>query len=283
MIIVKKEHLNTISKAINEYAGIVLERIPQNRVEKKIIDQMKQLDCHNINDFVELLKNYKNNSKIMDSFISEITISESYIFRNPKQFEYMINSFFPEFFKKNNYEFPLRIWSAGCSHGEEPYSIAMIAKDFIQKNPKAKFVINAGDIDKTCLSEAQKGIYKSKAMHGKIEYFENKLGFHIGKRDNNGNCLISQDIKDMVDFHWLNLKNISKIKIMQGSDIIFCRNVLIYFDEVLRKKILETFYDYLNPNGLLFIGESECFSFPSNTFELLDNKGSYAYRKPGSK
>ena len=283
MIIIEKEHYNTISKAIKEYAGIVLERIPQNRVEKKIIDQMKHLNCHNINDFVELLKNCNNNSKIMDSFISEITISESYIFRNPKQFEYMINQFFPEFFKNNNFEFPLRIWSAGCSHGEEPYSIAMVAKDFKRKNPKAKFVINAGDIDKTCLLEAQKGVYKSKSMHGKIEFFEHKLGFHIGKHDKNGNCLISQDIKDMVDFHWLNLKNISKLKIMQGSDIIFCRNVLIYFDEVLRKKILETFYDYLNPNGLLFIGESECFSFPENTFELLDTKGSYAYRKPGSK
>lgn len=283
MIIIEEEHYSTISKAIKEYAGIVLERIPQNRVEKKIIDQMKQLNCHNINDFVELLKNCNNNSKIMDSFISEITISESYIFRNPKQFEYMINQFFPEFFKKNNFEFPLRIWSAGCSHGEEPYSIAMVAKDFKQKNPKAKFVINAGDIDKTCLLEAQKGVYKSKSMHGKIEFFEHKLGFHIGKHDKNGNCLISQDLKEMVDFHWLNLKNISKLKIMQGSDIIFCRNVLIYFDEVLRKKILETFYEYLNPNGLLFIGESECFSFPEKTFELLDTKGSYAYRKPGSK
>ena len=283
MIIIKKEHLKVISEAIKDYAGIVLERIPQNRVEKKIIDQMKQLDCQNINDFVELLKSYKDNSKIMDSFISEITISESYIFRNPKQFEFMLNQFFPEFFNNNNFSFPLRIWSAGCSHGEEPYSIAMIAKDYKKKNPKAKFVINAGDIDKNCLLEAQKGIYKSKALHGKIEFFEHKLGFHIGSHDKNGNCSISQDLKDMVDFHWLNLKNISKLKIMKGSDIIFCRNVLIYFDEVLRKKILETFFEYLNPNGLLFIGESECFSFPENTFELINNQGSYAYRKSGSK
>ncbi len=283
MIIIKKEHLQAISEAINDYAGIVLDRIPQNRVEKKIIDQMKQLDCHNINDFIELLTNYNNNSKIMDSFISEITISESYIFRNPKQFEYMLNQFFPEFFKNNNFSFPLRIWSAGCSHGEEPYSIAMIAKDYKKKNPKAKFVINAGDIDKNCLLDAQKGIYKSKALHGKIEIFEHKLGFHIGCHDKKGNCSISQDLKDMVDFHWLNLKNLSKLKIMKGSDIIFCRNVLIYFDEVLRNKILETFFEYLNPNGLLFIGESECFSFPENTFELINHQGSYAYRKSGSK
>ena len=283
MIIINKDHYKAISKAIREYAGIVLERIPQNRVEKKIIDHMKRLDCHNINDFIELIKNYYNNSKIMESFISEITISESSIFRNPKQFEYMLTQFFPTFFKKNKYEFPLRIWSAGCSHGEEPYSIAIIAKDFKQKNPEANFVINAGDIDKTCLLDAKKGIYKTKAIKDKIEFFEKKVGFSIGNHDKNGYCSISQDIKDMVDFHWLNLKNISKLKIMQGSDVIFCRNVLIYFDEVLRKKILESFFDCLNPNGLLLIGESECFSFPSNTFELVDNKGSYAYRKPGSK
>ena len=283
MIIIKKKHYELISEIIKDYAGILLERIPQKRVEKKLLEQIKALNFTNLDNYIDLLKDYKNNSLILDNFISEITISESYIFRNPKQFEYLINIYFPYFFKKHNFEFPLNIWSAGCSHGEEPYSIAMIAKDFQQNNNKAKFRINAGDINKNSLKIAKEGIYTTKSLQGKIELFEEKLGFSIGKYDEKGNCVISEDIRSKVDFHWLNLKNISKLKIMQGSDIIFCRNVLIYFDEVLRKKVLETFYDYLNPNGLLFIGESECFSFPSNTFELLDNKGSYAYRKPGSK
>ena len=283
MIIIKKKHYEIISKVIKDYAGILLERIPQKRVEKKLIEQMEELNYYNLDNYIDLLKDYKNNSLVLDNYISEITISESYIFRNPKQFEYLINQYFPYFFKKNKFEFPLKIWSAGCSHGEEPYSIAMIAKDFQQKNPKARFRINAGDINKNSLKTAKEGVYTSKSLHGKIDFFEHKLGFSIGKYDEKGNCLISEDIRNKVDFHWLNLKNVSSLKIMQGSDIIFCRNVLIYFDEVLRNKLLDTFFDCLNPGGILFIGESECFPFPKNKFEVVDNQGSYAYRKPESR
>ncbi len=280
MIVINEEQLNNISKTIEDYSGILLERVPKKRVEKKIIEQMNRYNCIAINSYIEMLNNYKNNSLIMDSFISEVTVSESYIFRNPKQFEYMLNKFFPEFFENNGFRFPLRIWSAGCSRGEEPYSIAMIAKDYKEKHPKARFTINAGDINKSSLQIAKKGIYDSKSLREKIDYFEEKLGFPIGKYDEKGNCIISDDIKEMVDFHWLNLKDTSSLKILQGSDIIFCRNVLIYFDEKLRNKLIKIFFDCLNPNGLLFIGESECFSFPENTFTLLNNKGSYAYRKP---
>ncbi len=283
MIIINEKHYKTISKIVKDYAGIVLERIPQKRVEKKLIEQMKLLNCQSIDNYIELLENYKNNSFTIDNFVGEITISESYIFRNPRQFEYLINNYFPEFFSKNNFKFPLRIWSAGCSHGEEPYSLAMIAKDFQQNNPQAKFTINAGDINKNNLKTAKIGIYDSKSLHGKMESLSEILGFSIGEYDENGNCVISDDLKNKVDFHWLNLKNISSLKIMQGSDIIFCRNVLIYFDDVLKNKLIETFYKYLNPNGLLFLGESECFPMPDNKFETVDILGSYAYRKPENK
>ena len=280
MIIISQNNYKTISKTAKDYAGIVLDRIPQKRVEKKILEQMHLLDCRNIDNYIDLLKDYNHNSLTIDDFISEITISESYFFRNPRQFDYLIHKFFPEFFKANKNQFPLRIWSAGCSHGEEPYSLAMIAKDYQQKNPNAKFTINAGDINKNNLKIAKKGVYSSKSFKGKIESFEEKLGFSIGKSDEKGNCVISDELKNLVDFHWLNLKNISSLKIMQGSDIIFCRNVLIYFDDVLRNKLLETFYNCLTPNGLLFIGESECYSLPDNKFETIHNQGSYAYRKP---
>lgn len=279
MIIINKEHYEKISKLIKDYSGIVLERIPQKRIEKKILEQMKKQNCSNINLYIALLSDYKHNSFVMDEFINDITISESYIFRNYKQFEYVYDKFFPDFFTKNNFLFPLRIWSAGCSHGEEAYSLAMIAKSFQQKNPLARFTINAGDINKTSLDIAQKGIYDSKSLKIKLDSIEEKLGFPIGNHDDKGNCSISDDLKEMVDFHWLNLKNISNLKKMKGSDIIFCRNVLIYFDEILRNKLIETFYECLNPNGLLFIGESECFSFPKDTFETLNNQGSYSYRK----
>ena len=280
MITISKEQYASISRAVKDYSGIVLERIPRQRVEKKIKDQMVAFNCLDLSAYIGLLNDCKANPYIMDSLISEVTVSESYIFRNPKQFEYMLARFFPDYFEKNDCKFPLKIWSAGCSRGEEPYSIAMIAMDYQKKHPEAGFTINAGDISKYNLNAAKSGVYTASSMRGKIEYFEEKLGFKIGEYDAKGNCRIFQEIKDMVNFQWLNLKDIGKLKIMQGSDIIFCRNVLVYFDEVLRNKLLETFFACLNSNGLLFIGESECFPFPDKTFELLNTTGSYAYRKP---
>lgn len=279
MIIFKDYHFDAIRKAIQEYSGIVLERLQKSRVERIIIRQMEQMNNQNIDNYVELL-NDSCNSRIMDDLISSATVGESYIFRNPKQFEYMIDSFFPEFFKRNTTNFPMRIWSAGCSHGEEPYSIAMVARDYQIKHPEAKFTINAGDISKHNLQIAKSGIYTHNSLRGKREYFEEKLGFKIGTFNDSGDFIISEELKQMVDFQWFNLKDINKLKIMHGSDIIFCRNVLIYFDEILRNKLLEIFFECLNPGGILFIGESECFPFPANTFVAQNNQGSYAYKKP---
>lgn len=280
MIVITPDNFAEISNIIKDYSGILLNRIPTKRCEKKIIEQMNKLGCQEVEAYIELLRCYPTNPTVIDNFIGEITITESYLFRNPKQFEYILTNFFPAYFAKNNYSFPLRIWSAGCSHGEEPYSIAMIARNFQKENPKARFTINAGDINQSSLQIAKAGLYTSNSLRGKIEYFEEKLGYPIGNYDSKGNCLISQDLKNMVEFQKLNLKDINRLKIMKGSDIIFCRNVLIYFDEVLRNQLLQEFFNCLNPGGMLFIGESECFSFPQNTFEAQKNDGSYAYRKP---
>ncbi len=279
MIIIKNNHLNAIREAIQNYSGIILERLQKSRVEKIIISQMEQLNNPNIDSYIELLKD-SNNTRIMDDLIGSATVGESYMFRNPKQFDYMIDCFFPEFFQKNKANFPMRIWSAGCSRGEEAYSIAMVARDYQVKHPEAKFTINAGDISKKNLQIAKSGIYGNNSLRGKKEYFEGKLGFKMGCSNDNGDFAVSEEIKQMVYFQWLNLKDINKLKIMHGSDIIFCRNVLIYFDEALRKKLLEIFFECLNPGGILFIGESECFPFPANTFVAQNNQGSYAYKKP---
>lgn len=280
MIKVTEKHINEIREIIKNYSGIVLDRLHRNRVEKRIKEQMKQLNCHNADDYIELLKSHDRNPVTMDDFISSSTINESYLFRNPKQFEYLLDNFFPNFFRSKGYQKPLRIWSAGCSRGEEAYSIAIIAKKYKEIDSKAQFAITAGDISKKNLEQARTGNYSSNSIRNEKEDFEQKLGFSIGEYNFDGTFTISQDIKDIVNFVWLNLKDTGKLKIMYGYDVIFCRNVLIYFDEHLRNKLIQIFFESLNPGGLLFIGQSECFPFPENTFVTQNNYGSYVYRKP---
>lgn len=282
MIRIDKKQIAHISKLVHDYSGIVIERVTTRQVEKKISDQMHRFGVAQVADYIRVLESFSHNPLAMDDLIADLTVSESYFFRNPAQFEFMRESLLPDFFSTRGYKFPFRIWSAGCSRGEEAYSIAMLVRHFQLKYPEAQFSINAGDINARNLQAAKEGIFNSRSLRDKLESFEKALGFSLGRRDDDGNCQISPELRNMVTFQKLNLKNTQSLKCLMGSDIIFCRNVLIYFDDKLRNQLVEEFFKYLNPGGFVFLGESECFPASKGGFELVSYKNTYAYRKPDS-
>jgi chemotaxis protein methyltransferase CheR len=216
----------------------------------------------------------------MDDLIADLTVSESFFFRNPGQFKYMLEVLLPEFFDRQGFQFPFRIWSAGCSRGEEAYSIAMVARKFQNQFAEARFSINAGDINSRNLQMAKEGVFCKRSLRDKLPEFEEFFGFSLGRCDESGNCVVNEELRKMIEFQRLNLKNLQSLKCLTGSDIIFCRNVLIYFDEHLRSLLFEDFFKYLNPGGVVFIGESECLPPLDIGFETINYKNSYAYRKP---
>lgn len=273
-----------IRSLVHDYSGIVLERVAIRQLDRKLEEQMQLFGAESSLAYIRLLEEYSLNSKAMDELIAELTVTESFFFRNPGQFDYMIESFFPELIRNRGVEIPVRIWSAGCSRGEEAYSIAMTVKAYAKKHPELKFSLNAGDINSKNLLAAREGVFNCRSLRDKLELFESKFEFSLGEKDQDGNCVVSSDLREMVNFQKLNLKNLSGLKCLAGSDIIFCRNVLIYFDENLRGQLVKEFYKFLNPGGVVFLGESECFPGDNGDFELVSYKNSYAYRKPaGSK
>lgn len=280
MISFDRKYKAMIRDLVHSYSGIVIERVAIRHLDKKLEEQMKLFGVSKIGDYISILQGYEYNPKAMDELIAELTVSESYFFRNPGQFRFLLEEFFPELMATRDYKIPIRIWSAGCSRGEEAYSIAMIAKYFMQKNPDVRFNINAGDINVRNLLIAKEASYNGRSTRDKLERFEEELGFFLGEKDQDGNCVVAQDLCAMVSFQKLNLKNLHGLKCLSGSDIIFCRNVLIYFDENLRRQLVDEFYRCLNPGGIVFLGESECFPGESGDFELINFKNSYAYRKP---
>ncbi|HAE37459.1 MAG TPA: hypothetical protein DCG57_02335 [Candidatus Riflebacteria bacterium] len=280
MIPLEKKHLDRIKELVHSYSGIILERVATRNVDKKIQHQMKHFGVEKPADYILILEEFEHNSKVMDELIAELTVSESYFFRNPVQFEYILEVLLPEFYQRSNWQIPLRVWSAGCSRGEEAYSLAMTLQHFQNKHPAARFTINAGDINAKNLVTAREAVYGKRSLREKLAVFEEKFGFEIGKRNEKGECTVSDAIKSLVDLQKLNLKNIRGLNCLAGSDIIFCRNVLIYFDEQLRKQLAEKFYQCLNPGGVVFLGESECYSGVSVPFELVNYKKVYAYKKP---
>lgn len=280
MIAITPKYIDRIRELVHAYSGIILERVTSRNIEKKIHDQMRHFGVVRPNDYIMILEGFEYNSKAMDELIAVLTVSESYFFRNPLQFEYLLKILLPELHRRNDNNIPIRIWSAGCSRGEEAYSLAMTLLYFQQNNPDVRFSINAGDINNKNLLAAREAIYGKRSLREKVTAFEECFGFKLGERNEKGECAVTEPIKRLVNLQKLNLKNIQGLNCLAGSDIIFCRNVLIYFDEQLRNELAEKFYQCLNPGGAVFLGESECFPGGSSCFELINYKKTYAYKKP---
>lgn len=280
MIYFERKDIDRISRLVHDYSGIVIERVTTRQIEKKICEQMQRFNVSQIKDYTSILEAFSHNPVAMESLISDLTVSESYFFRNPAQFEYMLEVLLPEFFSRKSHDFPFRIWSAGCSRGEEAYSIAMLAKFYRNQIPAAKFTINAGDINSRNLQAARDGVYSSRSLREILPEFEKRFGFRLGFYNEDEDCTVSEDLRNMVEFQRLNLKNLQSLQCLTGSDIIFCRNVLIYFDDDLRNSLVNEFYRYLNPGGIVFLGESECLPVTHNGFELVSFKNCHAFRKP---
>lgn len=273
------KHIERIRELVHNYSGIILERVTSRSVDKKIHNQMKHFGVSKTDDYIMILEGFEHNSKAMDDLIADLTVSESYFFRNPVQFEYILETLLPELYMRNGNKFPIRVWSAGCSRGEEAYSLAMTMLYFQRSHADVRFTINAGDINAKNLIAAREAIYNKRSQREKLALFEERFGFKLGELNEKGECIVADEIKEMVSLQKLNLKNIRGLNCLAGSDIIFCRNVLIYFDEKLRMQLAEKFYQCLNPGGVVFLGESECFSGVSDYFELVNYKKTYAYRK----
>lgn len=281
MIILSKNHIRKIEKQVHDYSGILFARIATKQLESKIISQMEKLRFLNVEAYISALAPQIGKTTEMDDLVSELTVSESSFFRNPDHFEYLLNDILPTLYKNRKLRnIPIRIFSAGCACGEEPYSIAFIVKQFISSNPDFLVNILAGDINSKNIEHAKKGIYQDTSKLRKASIFEETLKSKIFDRKEKGKCKILPEIQSFVQFTRLNLRDIQKLRCISGSDIIFCRNVLIYFDEKLKLQLLNEFYERLNPGGILLIGEGECLPRNFNKFQLIKcGKNAYGYQK----
>ena len=283
MIILQPTQIAKIENLIKEHSGIVLERVTSRNISSKIVEHMKQLGLFRFDDYMQILNSGGDEKPSLADLISELTISESSFFRNSGQFEYIYYKFLPELFAKKGNRHHIRIWSAGCAKGEEAYSLAMVARKFQMDHPGCEFQIFAGDINNKNLQLAREATYGERAFRNRIERFESLFDLKIGARDKSGNIRLDNEIKKLVSFRPLNLKKLQGLKCLAGSDIIFCRNVLIYFEEEFRRSLVKEFARLLTPGGLLCLGESECLPKDINSFELINHKNSYCYQKPTGK
>jgi chemotaxis protein methyltransferase CheR len=241
--------------------------------------RMHEIGIKRAAEYLECITIRGNREAELRLLLNEITIGETYMFRSPAQLEALRKVILPEIVKaKAAIGFRrLRIWSAGCSTGEEPYTLAMFLMEESQELLRGwTMEILATDLNDNSLLAAKHGVYGEYALRHTTESLRRKY-FKLG----DGNKLqVSDELKELIRFERVNLRDDSKMVFFKGMDIIFCCNVLIYFDLISKRRVIQHFHANLVPNGYLFLGHSESLYQVDDTFRLIHFPGTTCYRKP---
>ncbi len=251
------------------YRVSMLERRMQRRISKT--------QCSTIEEYLVYLKTHDTEIK---ELINVFTINVSSFFRDPLTFEYVGKIIYPQICeqKKLNKEQELKIWSLGCSYGEEPYTFAMLFNEIKRKDTAPlKIQITATDIDTDAIENAQIGRYKLISMeHIKYDYLQKY--FQLDGSD----FVLNNKVKQMVNFTFHNIldPNQDNINVTKEQyDVISCRNLLIYFEQAYQERIFNTLYQSLKPNGYLILGEAEVPTTPHHQKFIKVNNCCKIYQK----
>ncbi len=230
-------------------------------------------------DYLEHLTARGNREAELRLLLNEITIGETYMFRSPPQLEALRTVILPQIIQaKGAIGFKrLRFWSAACSTGEEPYTLAMFLLEEKDKMLAGwTFDILATDLNDNSLTAAKAGIYGEYALRGTTELLRKKyFTTYDSKR-----LQVTEQLKSIIRFDRVNLHDDSKMTFLKGMDIIFCCNVLIYFDLASKRKVMQHFHSNLLPGGYLFMGHAESLYQVDDRFRLVHFPGAIGYWKP---
>jgi chemotaxis protein methyltransferase CheR len=245
-------------------------------LENRLMRRMEAIGVKTCQDYTRLLKSPQGSGELK-YLLDEITTNETYFFRNISQLAAFENILLPEIVAiKNKMEFrKLRIWSAASSSGEEAYTMAMILLEKRTTLLKDWIIEIVGtDINETVLSQAREGIYNAYSVRNVPDAYRRKY-----IREDNGRFIISPEVKKGVTFNKLNLYEDSKMVFMKSFDFIFSANVLIYFDAASKSKVVQHFYNNLQPYGYFFVGQSESLHGVNDKFKTFHFPSGFCYKK----
>ncbi len=262
---------------IHEKCGIYFEEKKQYLLKKRIEDRMKVTNTKEHKDYYRLIK-YDPRGNELNIFIDSLTTNETYFFREMTQLNGFVNDVLPLVLEEKKKAIvpmkKLKIWSAACSSGCEPYTLAVLLREKLTNPLEWTVQISGTDISSHILQVCRNGIYTERDVKDvppalKRKYFENS----------DGQYKISKTLKDIVKFSQLNFLDKMMMRSMRDFDFIFCRNVLIYFTDDIRKKIVSMLYDSLRPGGYIFLGHADSMSRISAAFKLEKINNTITYKK----
>jgi len=259
---------------IHQHSGIYLEEMKADSLRISLITRATRFAFPTLREYYDLLTSSESEFK---ELMNLVTINETSFFRFPAQFEALRKHVVPEILDaKSGSDKAFRVWSAGCSTGEEPYTISMSLLDSGLEGLGYSPYVLGSDVSTNALAKAQQGVYPARSLLNLsreivTRYFEPTPDGHR----------VVDKVREPIDFQFHNLiKEPYPLGLMGNWDVIFCRNVTIYFRLESTQRVVDNFYNSLNPGGYLFIGHSETLTSITDRFEPIEVDGVFLYRKP---
>jgi chemotaxis protein methyltransferase CheR len=254
--------------------GIQFESTKRYFVDKRLIERIVATGNTSFRSYFTQLR-FQASGEELQHLTNIMTVNETYFFREAYQFKCLVESILPELTARKTDGSPVRIWVIPSSSGEEPYSIAIYLLEYWAGINDWDIEIISSDIDTKILAHARQGIYSARSVQElPAPYLQRYF------KKNNDGYHISDDLKQSVEFTRVNLSEPADTRPYRNFDVIFCRNLLIYFDDMSRKTAAETFYDALNPGGFICLGHSESMSRISSLYKVRKFPEAVVYQKP---
>lgn len=268
------EEFRLLRDLVYEHAGLVYDESALMLFDRRLGERLETLGLPTYQAYYKYLRFDSHNQTEMEEALERLTTKETYFFRQEYQLRAFQAELLPRLEEANARSRRLLVWSAGCSTGEEAYTIAALILESARFEGWDVRVIGT-DLSRHCVAHARRGVYQASSLRAtsardKLRYFfEQEDGFHV-----------TDSVKKLCQFGQMNLFDSGRGNLVGRVDAIFCRNVLIYFDVRSRKRVIDNLYQRLSPGGYLMLGHSESLLNLSTAFELVHLRDDLVYRKP---
>lgn len=274
---ISPEEFKQLRDFIYEKSGIYIADNRKYLLENRLRNRLKHLNLKSFGEYYYYLQYDTQRTQELNKLFEVVTTNETSFFRNPPQLKVFADHVLGDLIKRQRKagDKRIRIWSAGCSTGEEPYTMAIQLSEVLGTEISSWNVrITANDLSEGVLASARRGVYTEYALRTTPPEIVRK---YFIKEE--GRFKIKPELKKLITFGQINLSDRMQLKRVERSHIVFCRNVIIYFDDDMKKKVIGSFYDNLLPGGYLLIGHSESLHNISRAFKPTHYPGAIIYRK----
>jgi len=277
-VMMSEEEFRLIRDMIYSHCGLFFDSDTKYLLEKRLSRRLQLYQLQSFKDYHYFLKYDRKKDQELSDLMDVLTTNETYFFREAFQLKALTDEILPELkaAKEQKGEKTLRIWSAGCSTGEEPYTIAMLIMEMGGFHGWRVEIVGT-DISNRVLQHSRKAVYGKSSFRTTEERYVRRFF-----QEQEDGFRVNDEVRELVTISHLNLFDQNRLALLGKMDVIFCRNVIIYFDQTAKKKVVDIFYRMLHEGGHLLLGHSESLMNISTAFTLRHLKNDMVYQKPCS-